>query len=394
MADGGVVHRVPDSEWTPASTVLTVSNVLRFALTWCGSFMLLMGCLTMTREWRGLLLGAALCLLPVALHEIGHAGVAILGGATIMRVQVGPVEVQPLRDGWRARWKRGPRGIAGLVQTFPSMRTPLRRQMIAVIAAGPLVNALLAAGALGLGYAIRDEPVGFALLGFGAFNATIVLSNLLPWCSASSLVSDGLQLLRWLRGIGDDDPQVALMSLTARLISGERFGAWADDYLRVLEKGSQPGPMFVLWIRLKSLQRQGEWSRVDEVMRQVELHIIGLSPPMAKAMEGFIAILRCEAAFSRAMAGQTLERSPVDELGPDMGWLLPAVRLRCEALDRVLDGRLDEAHARLVEAAAWAKRSVDRSLEHDEAVVRVAGGARTVAARLCGGAGREAGGGA
>ena len=235
---------------------------------------------------------------------------------------------------------------------------------------------------------------GFALLGFGAFNATIVLSNLLPWCSASSLASDGLQLLRWIRGIGDDDPQVALTLLTARLISGERLGPWADDYLRVLQKGSQPGPMFVLWIRLKSLQMQGEWARVDEVMRQIELHIIGLSPPMAKAMEDFIAILRCEAAFSRAMAGQTLERSPVDALGPDMGWLLPAVRLRCQALDRVLDGRLDEAHARLVESAAWAKRSVDRSLEHGEAVMREAIAARIAAARLAADAARDTAGGA
>ena len=93
---------------------------------------------------------------------------------------------------------------------------------------------------------------------------------------------------------------------------------------------------------------------------------------MAKAMEGFIAAVRCEAAFSRAMAGEALEQSPVEILGAEMGWLLPALRLRCQALECVRLGHVDMAGMRLAEPEYWSKRSIDRSLEHGEVVLRAA----------------------
>lgn len=376
MSDGGYAYRVPDSEWAPPAWVLGASSAVRFVLGFGGVVVLFAGCGILTRGWWGFPLGVCLLFLSILLHEAGHAIAAVVGGATVVRVQVGRLDVQPLRDGWRVRWKRGLHGIGGMVQSFPSPHRSLRRQFVAIVAAGPLTNAVLALAALGLAYGFRDQYVGAALLGFSIFNACTTLGNLLPWSSATTLASDGLQLWRWARGIGDDDPQVAFTMLNARLISGEPFGAWADEYLRILERSSQPGPMFVLWVRIKQLQLDGEWARVDEVMRQVELNIVGLSPPMAKAMEGFIAVLRCEAAFSRAMAGEVPMPSPVEALGRDMGWLFPALRTRCEALQCAIDGQADEARARLAESAVWSKRSVDRSLDSSETVLRDAIAAR------------------
>ena len=375
MAEEAV--RVADSDWMPASWIMCASTLLRHAMTWCGLCLLFVGCfLSMRTGVSGFLLGLSLSVLSVLLHETGHALAAVFGGATLLRVRVGSVDVQPLRDGWRMRWKRAPRGIGGMVHSLPSPHRSLRRQMMATVVAGPAVNMVLGLGSLGLGYVLRGQHAGMALLGFGAYNALLALANLLPWSSASMLSSDGLQLLRWLRGTGDDDPQVAFIRLNARLISGERLGPWADEYLRVLERGSQPGPMFALWARMHALQVEGEWTRAGEVMREIELHIVGLSPPMVKALADFIAYLRCEASFSRVMAGETVAQSPMDILGPDLGWAFPALRLRCEALIYAIDGQPVQARARLAESAYWAGRSVDRSLEHAEAVVRQAVQAR------------------
>jgi len=372
MAEG-VAYRVPDSEWEPAAWIMGVSTVVRHLLSWCGIVLLFLGVIGASQEWWMLLLAFGLVFLSILLHELGHAVAAVLGGATLVRLQAGPVQLHALRNGWRVRWKRGPREFAGMVQSFPSPHRPLRRQMMVTVAAGPLVNGLLALGSLGLGYALRHHPAGAVLLGVGGYNTTLALANLLPW-SSGMYASDGLLLWRWIRGIDHDDPQVAFTMLNARLLSGERFGAWADEYLRTLARSSQPGPMFVLWTRMKARQIEGEWARVDEVMREVELHIIGLSPPLAKALEGFIAVLRCEAAFSRAMAGEVLTQ--LDILGPDMGWIFPALALRCEALACALDGRPEQALARLTESAAWSRRSIDRSLEHGEVVLRQAVQAR------------------
>ena len=66
----------------------------------------------------------------------------------------------------------------------------------------------------------------------------------------------------------------------------------------------------------------------------------------------------------------------MDILGPDMGWLFPALALRCEALACALDGRPEQARARLAESAAWSRRSIDRSLDHGEVVLRQAVQAR------------------
>jgi len=377
MADGDFTRRVPDSEWMPDAWVMGVSNVLRFALTWCGLAALFLGCFQAADAgWSGFVLALGLFFLSIVLHEAGHALAAVCGGATLVRVQVGAVELQALRKGWRVRWKRAPKGIGGMVQTFPSPYGSLRRQMMTTVVAGPLVNLMLALGSLGLGVALRDQDVGAGLLGFGAFNAMLALANLLPWSSAAMLASDGLLLWRWIRGIDDDDPQAVFLMLNARFISGERFGPWVDRYLRILERGTQPGPMLVLWTRLKTLQMEGEWARMEEVMREIELQIVGLSPPMAKAMEGFIAVIRCEAAFSRAMAGERPEQPLVDVLGADMAWTFPALRLRCEALESALDGQPEQARARLAASALWSQRSVDRSLEYSEAVLRDAVQAR------------------
>lgn len=375
MADGDVSHRVPDSEWLPAPWIMRVSSFARHVLSWAGFVLLFLSGITGTHAWWGFLLPFGLIFVSVLLHELGHASAAVLGGATILRMQVGPVALHALRDGWRIRWKRGPREFSGLVASLPSPHRSLRPQMMAMILGGPLVNAALALVSFQLWDVLSHRPSGVVLFGFGVFNAMLALSNLLPWTS-TTLASDGLQLWRWIRGIGQDDPQVAYTMLNARLLSGERFGPWADAYLQTLEHSSQPGPMIVLWTRLKALQVEGEWERVDDVMREVELHIIGLSPPMANALAGLIAVFRCEAAFSRAMADEPLAQSPMDILGPDMGWTCPALRLRCEALACALDGQPERARARLAESASWSRRSVDRSMEHNEAVLRQAVQAR------------------
>ncbi|HEY0505336.1 MAG TPA: hypothetical protein VGD42_17775 [Lysobacter sp.] len=373
MTDWDAEFRVHGSEWLPDQWVMQLCRVLLVAVQCAGVATLVWYCVQ-AGSWWGFLLAAGIFAVSILIQEAGHAMGALLCGATITRAQLGPIEICPLRDGVRMRWKRSSREYSGFVMSFPSPRKSFRTQMVVITVAGPM--ATMVAAVAGFAVAGRlGNSLGDALLGFAIFNAAHATANLLPWVSPS-VASNGLQLLRWMRGIDEKDPQFVFVAFNARLISGERFGAWADDYLRVLERGPQPGPMFVIWTRLKLAQIGGEWDRVDEHMRQMEQQVMALSPPLLKALTGFIAIARCEAAFSRAMAGEPLDASPVEILGSDMGWLLPALRLRCQALECLLHRQFDLAMLRLQESEHWSLRSVDRSLEHGEAPLRQALAAR------------------
>lgn len=365
MTDESPQHPLYASAWMPAPWIMSACRFLQVCMMGLGGAVLFLACLEgLKHSLRAIPCAIGFVWLTLLLHESGHAMGAALSGGTLMRVHLGPLEFHAQRRGWRMRWGKGLRGLGGLVQSIPTVERPVRRQMVVMIAGGPLANIAVAVACLAVWQAEGDTWIGAVLFGLGAYNLAVAVTNLLP-VAPGVWASDGLQLLRWWRGIDDDDPQVVLMRLMGRGLAGSNMPP-SQQELEILARSPEPGPLLVLWMRVRQRQLAGEWEQVEELSSAIDQHVLKLPSQMLQAAAGLVAWMRCELAFSRAMIGAMPEPPASSLLGPDMGWQLPAVRLRCEALECVQQGQLDAARELLQEAQEWAARSIDIVFESNE----------------------------
>jgi hypothetical protein len=149
------------------------------------------------------LLFAAVILLTIVVHELGHALVGRALGMRLYSFLVGPF-------GWRVvsgRWKfqfvpsriLSSQGAAGVVPSSPSQN---RWEEICMIAAGPAVN--LFTGALALCAALAApgkpwEPYWYTLAIFATLSFVSFAGNLIPFRPEASY-SDGARIYQLLRG--------------------------------------------------------------------------------------------------------------------------------------------------------------------------------------------------
>ncbi|WP_420007532.1 hypothetical protein [Xanthomonas sacchari] len=351
---------------------------VRGVLMSVGALAMLAGCFALAHvvtsslePFLVMLLFPLAALVTTAIHEGGHvlAGRAI--GMTVYRVHVGPLQLLARRRGWRIRWQRQrPGDNAGSVIAVPNPYAAVRRQYLLLIAGGPLANLLAAAGCgvlawhLGLG-----SSSGAFCTGAAVFNLAAGLVNLVPSQSPSG-ASDGLQLLRQAR---PRDPD-ALVDVLAELNGLSSRGVTADKLpahrLALLADGD--GWFFYVWFTLKAMQNRGEWAHAAALQPDFEAQVATLSAPVAESWHTMIALLRCELAFSRAMAGEDAA-DPLDAaLTADLDWAVPALRPRCQALMAARRGDQRAALAALARAEALAENDVDAATRQCERGLREA----------------------
>ncbi|AJC45444.1 hypothetical protein SB85_06400 [Xanthomonas sacchari] len=351
---------------------------VRWVLMSVGALAMLAGCFALAHlvtaslePFLAMLLFPLAALVTVAIHEGGHvlAGRAI--GMTVYRVHVGPLQLLARRRGWRIRWQRQrPGDNAGSVIAVPNPYAALRRQYLLLFAGGPLANLLAAAGCGVLAWHWGPgSSSGAFCTGAAVFNLAAGLVNLVPSQSPSG-ASDGLQLLRQAR---PRDPD-ALVDVLAELNGLSSRGVTADKLpahrLALLADGD--GWFFHVWFTLKAMQNRGEWTHAATLQPDFEAQVATLPAPVAESWHTMIALLRCELAFSRAMAGEDPADPPDAALTADLDWAVPALRPRCQALMAARRGDQRAALAALARAEALAENDVDAATRQCERGLREA----------------------
>jgi hypothetical protein len=351
-------------------------GVLQFLLFTAGFAVLTVGCLALmhafhrSADFLGFALIAPAFMVSVALHEYGHVLGARAMGMTPYLMHIGPLQMSKRRRGWRIRWKDKRAGYAGMVMAFVNPHARLRGQYLAMLAAGPGMNLIVAlAAACGALYLVQSELSAF-LWGFAGINVALALVNLVP--RRKRMASDGRHIVELCRGFDEDSPAAAFARVCGLSVKGITADKIPDELLDRLAGQPSPFPLFHVLFLMNALQAHRQWVRVVDLEPVLEEHIAGLSAEHASGMESLIGALRCEIAFAKAMAGQMPTSALDGQLGSDYDWAVPGLRPRLQALMAVREGDMALAGSLLQQSERHMGHSIDEAFRMSETNIRKA----------------------
>lgn len=339
--------------------------VMQWLLVFAGTMLLAFACLQAAESWHwyptllGVVLVWPITWLSVVSHELGHLLGARRAGMFVVRIQLGPLELLAQRRGWKARWRRAVLKAAGFVLAYPHPDRPARDQMIAFVIGGPAMNLFM--GVLFAVVAWLTWPSGIAWLFGGAATHSLCVGvvNLLP--VDRPIASDGLQLLRYAKGLDDDDPGMLLPRLYGLSLAGVTADALPTELVDRLADGPSPLPLMHVWITLWGCINRGEWERASALESRLESAMIALPPELASSVVDTYSVARTEMACARALAGGE-PHVPLDShLPASADWYHPSLRQRIVALDAA---RVDDdaaCRAALAKAESLIEKSFDKA---------------------------------
>ena len=307
--------------------------------------------------------------LALIVHELGHVISARLCGMTVWRVNISGLEFQAQRRGWRVRRSRIKfRRIGGYVQAFPVLGQPMRPQLIGLSLGGPAGNLVMAVFCGACGWLLLPRHAAFLSLSFAVVNLGSALVNLVPYQGA--LPSDGLTLLRLLRGLDEKAPNLVCMRLISRSIAGQTADQLPEEEIIALEQQPAPLSLIALWCRLKADQNRGDWVSAASRHNPFKAMEQALVPAQKTASSELLAMLRTEFAFSQAMLTGDGSELAKDALPTSVAWALPWLQPRCQALLASLHGDKARCSELLDISQSKAENSIDRALRSSEVVLR------------------------
>ncbi len=311
---------------------------------------------------------AAFVFIAIAAHELGHFICARLAGMTVIRVQIGHLELLPSRRRWRFRWRKTVLKAGGFVIAVPDIAKPLRAQMLGMMAGGVLGN-LATAGLAFLAAVYLSGAASTAALAFAIFSVGYAVANCFP--VRVSIPSDGMQFFAWLRHrIPDDHPELASLRLMRASLAGITADRVDENDVRDLETGLLPSRILAAWIRLKAAQMRSEWPAAVAHGQTFETLFASASPELAVQLADLHWMAQIETAFSQSLADARPDalRTLTKDDGPH--WLAPYLWPRVQALLAAFDGNISAREALLAESKRWAEQSVDGAVGVGERVMR------------------------
>lgn len=182
-----------------------------------------------------------LMLIVLGVHEIGHLIGGLSQGMRFLLLIVGPFGWHASVAGPRFEWNTNVALMGGLAATLPTETgASLRRQLLVMIAGGPLASLLLAIFAVAA-IAYVDPRIAAYCLIVAATSFGIFLVTLIP-TRAGGFMSDGMQLIDVWRGGTAVVERSALMRIIAQSIDGVRPRDWDPESLAELSRADSEDP--------------------------------------------------------------------------------------------------------------------------------------------------------
>ena len=149
----------------------------------------------------------------IFLHECGHLLGGRLVGFRFLLLIVGPLQIVRVNENQlRVQLNRNLALAGGLAAAVPQDNHNLARRMLVMVAGGPAMNLLLAAGS-GLAAGFLPSPWNLVLIIFAALNIGIGLVTLVPM-KTSGFHTDGARILMLLKGGEQAQRWVAALNIS------------------------------------------------------------------------------------------------------------------------------------------------------------------------------------
>ena len=304
----------------------------------------------------------------VVVHEVGHLLAARMAGMALAGMQIGPIFLQAKKRGWSVHWSRSRRPTAGLAIAYPDPTRSLPRQFVLMTIGGPLANVVCAAAFAVPWLLLPNGPGRIFVAALSLASVFTAMGNLIP--TSKFFPSDGFQLLRWHRGVPDDDLGVIYARVMGRSVFGTTADQLPEGEIAALEAQPPPAQLLGLWFRLKAAQNRREWTIASALSSRLDAALEAMSSSQVASVSTFVAILRTEIAFSSAVLDRDSSKLESVILSKaDASWArhLPP---RIEALRAALAGDVCARDEALARSAARAAEMPDLALEKSERSIR------------------------
>lgn len=175
-----------------------------------------------------------LMLLVFGVHEIGHVLGGLSQGMRFLMLIVGPFGWHASTSGLKFQWNTTLALMGGLAAMLPKKIGATRRQLLVLIAGGPLASLVLAMFAIALALVSGPRFTAYstfvAATSFGIFIVTLIPVR------SGGFMSDGLQIIDVLRGGNSIIGRNSLMQIFAQSLDGVRPRDWDSSAIDELAK--------------------------------------------------------------------------------------------------------------------------------------------------------------
>lgn len=287
-------------------------------------------------------------------HELGHLLFGKLAGMRPFLLITGPLKLVATQKGWQISLNTNIALAGGLAACMPVHTETMRRDLLWLVAGGPIISLL--GSLLGfLLYALVPDGSSWSFFGllFGATAGAIFLVTLVP-AKTSGFMTDGAQILSLLRGGIEVEQRAMILILQAESLNGIRPRDYSPEILqRFLTL--RCNPMMDASVDLLGYYHhldRGDVEQAGQLLDQVLAHENDLP-------EGLKQAVYLEAAFYQAACRK--QAQPARQFFQRGGGALTEKHtlLRSEAAVLFAEGNFSEARARIAQAQPLFEHAFD-----------------------------------
>lgn len=293
-----------------------------------------------------------LILIVLGAHEIGHVLGGLSQGMRFLLLIVGPFGWHASVSGVRFEWNTNLALMGGIAATIPTKAGALRRrQLLVLVAGGPIASVLLAIFAVALA-TVSDPRFAAYCIFIAATSFGIFLVTLIP-VRSGGFMSDGMQIIDVLRGGSAVAERDALMQVFAQSLNGIRPRDWDSSVVDRLSKMDSEEPLRSTGSALYLLYRAMDSQNSADIVRYRKL----LEDSVDEYPSGFKQSIYIELAICAWLSGETDTARRYLEASQG-GVVEKSRRLLAQAALAKLEGRHEDCdHDCLLAIQALAKAS-------------------------------------